>query len=136
MNIRLLSVVLFEVLRLYFQEGFFIGEDEINEIYINKLELDLNNCLIVKFKIFNNNNFWGILEKVICRDDLYFDNDKMDDICQEIKVEFYNNILFNEVLLFDMEFGSFMLFWIKLEELFMYNYCIISFNRFIVLNVI
>lgn len=55
-NIRLLSVAPPEALRPYFQEGFLIGEDEINETYTNKSELDLNNRLIAKFKIPNNNN--------------------------------------------------------------------------------
>ena len=135
-NIRLLSVAPPEALRPYFQEGFLIGEDEINETYTNKSELDLNNRLIAKFKIPNNNNFWGISEKAICRDDLYPDNDKMDDICQEIKAELYNNILPNEVPLSDMEFGSFMLSWTKLEELLMHNYCTTSSNRPTVLNAI
>ena len=135
-NIRLLSVAPPEALRPYFQEGFLIGEDEINETYTNKSELDLNNRLIAKFKIPNNNNFWGISEKAICRDDLYPDNDKMDDICQEIKAELYNNILPNEVPLSDMEFGSFMLSWTKLEELLMHNYCTTSSNMPTVLNAI
>lgn len=60
----------------------------------------------------------------------------MDDICQEIKAELYNNILPNEVPLSDMEFGSFMLSWTKLEELLMHNYCTTSSNRPTVLNAI
>ncbi len=59
----MLSVAPPEALRPYFQEGFLIGEDEINETYTNKSELDLNNRLIAKFKIPNNNNFWEFQRK-------------------------------------------------------------------------
>lgn len=135
-NIRLLSVAPPEALRPYFQEGFLIGEDEINETYTNKSELDLNNRLIAKFKIPNNNNFWGISERAICRDDLYPDNDKMANICQEIKSELYNNILPNEVPLSDIEFGGFMLSWTKLEQLLINNYRATTSNMPTVLNAI
>lgn len=135
-NIRLLSVAPPEALRPYFQEGFLIGEDEINETYINKAELDLNNRLIAKFKIPNNSEFWGDSERSICKGDLYPDNDKMADICQEIKSELYNNILPHEIPLSDREFGSFMLSWTKIEQLLMDNYRPTASNMPTVLNAI
>lgn len=58
-NIRLLSISPPDALRPHFQEGYLAGTTDITFEYDKKTELDFRNRLIMKFKIPNNNTFWG-----------------------------------------------------------------------------
>ena len=86
-NIRLLSITPPEALRPYFQEGFLVGTEDITNEYDNKGELDLNNRLIAKFEIPNNNRFWGKEFKRIPESALYPKKDRIESICREIDQE-------------------------------------------------
>lgn len=108
-NIRLLSITPPKALRPYFQEGFLIGTDDITNEYENKSELDLNNRLIAKFKIPNNDDFWGEHFDRIPKDALYPQNDIIEEICKEIE----NQI---QIELAPLNIGNFLKLWANLEN--------------------
>lgn len=109
-NIRLLSITPPKALRPYFQEGFLIGTDDITNEYDSKGELDLNNRLIAKFKIPNNNKFWGKHFDRIPKDALYPQNDFIEEVCKEIvsKIQVEHT---------SSNIGDFLKLWTNLESL-------------------
>lgn len=109
-NIRLLSICPPTALRPYFQEGYLAGTDDITINYDSKTELDFNNRLIAKFKIPNNESFWGRGFDQIPKSSLYPDKDPIYELCQEIK------IIANKELKTG-EFGEFLKTWGELEEI-------------------
>lgn len=108
-NIRLLSITPPEALRPYFQEGFLVGTDDITNEYENKGELDLNNRLIAKFQIPNNNRFWGRDFKRIPESALYPKKDKIEAICKEIDQEI-------SITATPTDLGSFLKIWAEFEN--------------------
>lgn len=96
-NIRLISIAPPNALRPYYQEGFLVGEDEFNETYSRKDELDLNNRLVAKFKFKNNKKFWGN-EKPLTQEELYppagqkGNQDQICDMCKEISNSLYTEL--------------------------------------------
>lgn len=84
-NIRLLSICPPTALRPYFQEGYLAGTDDITTIYESKAELDFNNRLIAKFRIPNNDDFWGKGFDKIPKKSLYPSNDPIFKLCDQIK---------------------------------------------------
>lgn len=108
-NIRLLSICPPTALRPYFQEGYLVGTDDITTNYESKTELDFNNRLIAKFKIPNNNGFWGDGFDKIPKKSLYPDNDPIFDLCNQIK-----EIADKELKTGDL--GEFLKLWAELEE--------------------
>lgn len=108
-NIRLLSITPPEALRPYFQEGFLVGTDDITNEYDNKGELDLNNRLIAKFEIPNNDQFWGSDFKRIPESAMYPEGDRIESICKEIKSEVSTNIGSSEL-------GDFLKIWAEFEQ--------------------
>jgi hypothetical protein len=108
-NIRLLSICPPTALRPYFQEGYLVGTDDITTNYESKTELDFNNRLIAKFKIPNNNGFWGDGFNKIPKKSLYPDNDPIFDLCNQIK-----EIAEKELKTGDL--GEFLKLWAELEE--------------------
>jgi hypothetical protein len=108
-NIRLLSICPPTALRPYFQEGYLVGTDDITTNYESKTELDFNNRLIAKFKIPNNNGFWGDGFDKIPKKSLYPDNDPIFDLCNQIK-----EIAEKELKTGDL--GEFLKLWAELEE--------------------
>lgn len=108
-NIRLLSISPPQALRPYFQEGYLIGTDDVVNDYSNKSELDLNNRLIAKFEIPNNNDFWGNDFNKIPESALYPPNDTIQAICKEIQVEV-------ETELNSSNIGNYIKIWTEFEH--------------------
>lgn len=108
-NVRLLSITPPQALRPYFQEGFLVGTEDITNEYENKGELDLNNRLIAKFEIPNNDSFWGKYFDKIPENALYPKNDKIEEICKEIELELRIEIA-------PANIGTFLQLWTQLEQ--------------------
>ncbi len=108
-NIRLLSICPPNALRPYFQEGYLVGTYDITTNYESKSELDFNNRLIAKFKIPNNDSFWGDGFDKIPKESLYPNNDPIFELCTEIK-----SIADRELKTGDL--GEFIKNWAALEE--------------------
>lgn len=108
-NIRLLSITPPQALRPYFQEGFLIGTEDITNEYEYKGELDLNNRLIAKFEIPNNDSFWGNDFDKIPENALYPNDDKIESICKEIEDKI-------QIELAPMNIGNFLKTWTTLES--------------------
>ncbi len=108
-NIRLLSITPPEALRPYFQEGYLVGTDDLTNEYENKGELDLNNRLIAKFEIPNNNRFWGADFKRIPETALYPKKDRIESICKEIGQEISLDLA-------PTELGNFLKLWTEFEQ--------------------
>lgn len=84
-NVRLLGICPSIALRPHFQEGYVASTDEVTYEYDRKSNLDFNKRLIAKFKIPNNDSFWGKGFGVIPRKSLYPDGDQVELICDRIK---------------------------------------------------
>lgn len=108
-NVRLLSITPPEALRPYFQEGYLVGTDDITNQYDNKGELDLNNRLIAKFEIPNNNRFWGSDFKRLPETALYPKKDRIESICKEIGQEISMDLA-------PKDLGSFLKIWADFEQ--------------------
>jgi FRG domain len=111
-NIRLLSICPPQALRPYFQEGYLVGTDDITNEYTNKGELDLNNRLIAKFEIPNNERFWGKDFNKIPQSALYPRGDTIEKICKEIGQELLIDIA-------PVNIGTFLKHWAEFEQLVM-----------------
>ena len=85
-NVRLLSICPPDALRPYFQEGYLAGTSDITIDYTSKSELDFNNRLIAKFAIPNTEQFWGEGLSKIPESMLYPQNDRIEKLCQSIKI--------------------------------------------------
>ena len=123
-NVRLLSVSPPQALRPYYQEGFLIGEDEFNETYTNKEELDLNNRLVAKFKFRDNNDFWGNAGRALSEEELYPHEDEIGLLCKEVSSELFIELakdLNSEIT--GGDYMAFMRKWINIEKvLFEYSH--------------
>ena len=108
-NIRLLSITPPQALRPYFQEGFLVGTDDITNEYEHKGELDLNNRLIAKFEIPNNDSFWGNDFDRIPENALYPKDDKIEKICKEIELKLRSETAPSYL-------GTFLQLWTELEQ--------------------
>lgn len=108
-NIRLLSISPPQALRPYFQEGYLVGTDDVTNDYSNKSELDLNNRLIAKFEIPNNDKFWGSSFNRIPRTALYPNKDKINSICKEIKLEVQTELSSSNI-------GNYLKIWNEVEQ--------------------
>jgi len=98
-----------QALRPYFQEGFLVGTDDITNEYEYKGELDLNNRLIAKFEIPNNDSFWGKDFDRIPENAIYPKNDRIEEICKEIELELRSEIA-------PANLGTFLQLWTELEQ--------------------
>jgi len=107
-NIRLLSICPPLALRPYYQEGYVVATDDIENEYDDKTELDFNRRLIAKFKIPNRNSFWGKDFSPIPDAALYPKNDTILKLSQEIMLEI-------NVELESGDIGEFLKSWAKLE---------------------
>lgn len=83
--VRLLSICPPLALRPYFQEGYLAGTLDITRDYLNKSELDFNNRLVAKFSIPNDSSFWGRNFEGIPEDLLFPRDDRMANICKEVR---------------------------------------------------
>ncbi|MCK4377464.1 MAG: FRG domain-containing protein [Actinomycetia bacterium] len=86
-NIRLLSISPPDALRPYFQEGYLAGTTDITFDYDQKIELDFRNRLIMKFKIPNNNSFWGKEFHRIPDKLLFPRGDKILKLCKSLETD-------------------------------------------------
>jgi len=84
-NVRLLSICPPDALRPYYQEGYLAGTEEVTDNYTSKSELDFNKRLLAKFRISRKTAFWQAEAKAIPDAMLYPTNDRMVDLCDEIK---------------------------------------------------
>ncbi len=107
--VRLLSICPPEALRPYFQEGYLAGTEDIENEYESKSELDFKNRLIAKFKIPNGNRFWGNNFSAIPGSALFPKNDKVLEICNEIKEEVSRSLQSGDI-------GDFLKLWAEIEE--------------------
>ena len=121
-NIRLLSISPPQALRPYFQDGYLAGTEYIFDEYESKEELDFNRRLIAKYRIPNNDEFWGIENKGISKDHLYPQNDKMEVICNNIMSKIVNSVS-------EKTIGEFVRKWAKLENEFNTRYGSLSIMR-------
>jgi uncharacterized protein YutE (UPF0331/DUF86 family) len=107
-NIRLLSICPPDALRPYFQEGYLAGTDEVTTDYDSKDELDFRRRLIAKFRIAGGDAFWGRDFPPIPRSALYPDADRMQALCDSIRVEVGTEVEAGQL-------GRFLQTWSKLE---------------------
>lgn len=108
-NIRLLSICPPDALRPYFQEGYLAATEDITTEYDSKPELDFKNRLIAKFEIPTDESFWGKDFKIIPKNALYPNNDKVQELCNQIKD-------ISEKELSPGQLGEFLTIWSELEE--------------------
>lgn len=113
-NVRLLSISPPQALRPYFQEGYLVGTDDITNEYSNKSEMDLNNRLIAKFEIPNDEVFWGNDFDTIPETALYPKNDTIDKICKEIGQEISIDTA-------PTGLGEFLKLWTEFEQIILYD---------------
>jgi hypothetical protein len=109
-NIRLLSIAPPDALRPYFQDGYLAGTTDITTDYFSdKSQLDFRNRLIAKFRIPNNNGFWGEHFSKISEKALLPSDDKVTKLCKSIslKLDFEYQ---------PEELGKFILAWNELEK--------------------
>lgn len=99
-NIRLISIAPSGSLRPHYQEGFLVGEDEINDTDYKNKTLDFRRRLIGKFKIPNNPGFWtyhndideNLKDRSLTKKELYPDLDNISDRIAEICVSIKNKL--------------------------------------------
>lgn len=109
-NVRLLSICPPDALRPYFQEGYLAGTTDITSEYPDKTELDFRNRLVAKFRIPNDDDFWGDGFSRIPQDLLYPENDTVEQLCRSIEVSVREDSLPGQI-------GSFINAWSELEQL-------------------
>jgi len=109
-NIRLLSISPPDALRPYFQEGYLAGTTDITFDYDQKIELDFRNRLIMKFKIPNNNSFWGKEFHRIPDKLLFPRGDKILKLCETLEVDIKKDLQPGQL-------GVFLEEWSELEDI-------------------
>lgn len=116
-NIRLLSIMPPEALRPYYQEGFLIGEDEYSEdIFEQKEEKDLSRRLLYKFKI-STENLSQSDENWLNEARLMPQDDKMRNICEEVKKEVASLSFGDDDGIANQKVGEFLLIWQPIEKI-------------------
>ena len=116
-NIRLLSLCPSEAKRPYYQEGFLIGEEDI-EFGGKVLEsYDLRRRMIAKFEIPNTPEMWGADETPLTYERLYPEGDVFTDICRTIKDQAAEELRLSDVPYTEEEIFEAMIWWRKIENL-------------------
>lgn len=116
MNIRLLSICPPEAKRPYMQEGFLVGEEDI-EVGGNALEsYDLRRRMIAKFEIPNNESFWDE-ETRLTKEQLYPEEDTFNEICREVGKRTSEELPPDNLTFTDEEIFNFISYWRKIEEI-------------------
>ena len=108
--VRLLSICPPDALRPHYQEGYLAGTTDITYRYESKTELDFNQRLIAKFSIPSGEEFWRDGFEVIPKEVLYPNNDTIEKICADIKVDVDKSLRTGDV-------GDFLEEWQKLEKI-------------------
>lgn len=108
-NIRLLSICPPDAMRPYYQEGYLVGTEDITTDYESKTELDFKNRLVAKFEIPNTTKFWGRGFSKIPESVLYPKGDKIQKLCDELKVTLEQSLQPGGL-------GEFLKGWALLEE--------------------
>ena len=114
--VRLLSISPPEAIRPYHQEGYLVGTEFVVEDYDNKQELDLVSRLVGKYKIKNNEQFWGEGNSPIQNTTLLpLDDSKFLELAERIKdrLKHQENINSNELI---ENTGKFILNWNRIER--------------------
>ena len=105
-NIRLLSICPPQALRPHFQEGYLSGTEDITSEYDSKDKLDFRNRLIAKFSIPASNIFWGKGFSRIPENVLFPENDRIEQVCREIKTELKSQLLPGQLGIFIQEWSD------------------------------
>lgn len=114
-NIRLLSICPPEAKRPYMQEGFLVGEEDV-EIGGSALETyDLRRRLIAKFEIPNTPIFWDE-ESQLTKAQLYPQDDIFNEICKEVGRRVAEELPPRELSFTEEEVFSFISYWRKIER--------------------
>lgn len=108
-NIRLLSICPPDAMRPYYQEGYLAGTEDITNDYESKTELDFRNRLIAKFEIPSGDSFWDRSFSPIPKSFLYPQGDKIEDLCQSLRVILRDSLKPGEI-------GDFLKVWTEIEE--------------------
>ncbi|MEM0575809.1 FRG domain-containing protein [Flavobacterium polysaccharolyticum] len=109
-NIRLLSITPPDALRPFYQEGYLAGTTDVTSDYDSKSELDFNNRLIMKFKIPVKQSFWGSDFNIIPESALYPKQDKILEICNDIKLNLNDYLKSGDI-------GDFLKEWNDVEKI-------------------
>lgn len=130
-NIRLLSIAPAESLRPHYQEGFLLGEDQIEESPSRSRRFDFRRRLVGKFRIPNNNTFWenkstmdlDLSERALTYEELYPTPDLFINIRDRVKNKL--NVFMKASVstrIDDKVIGNFIHTWIKIENLLKKSY--------------
>lgn len=115
-NIRLLSICPTEAKRPFLQEGFLVGEEDV-EVGCNALEIfDLRRRMIAKFEIPNVQEFWDE-ESQLSRTQLYPNPDIFNDICKAVGKRVSEELPPSELTFTEEEIFSFIAYWRKIEDI-------------------
>lgn len=115
-NIRLLSICPPEAKRPFMQEGFLVGEEDV-EVGCNALELyDLRRRMIAKFEIPNVPEFWDE-ESQLSKAQLYPQPDIFNEICKEVGKRVYEELPPSELSFTEEEIFNFIAYWRKIEDI-------------------
>lgn len=108
--IRLLSICPPDALRPYYQEGYLAGTEDITSEYDSKDEMDFNKRLIAKFCLRPAYSFWGSGFDSIPEKALYPSQDRVLEICNQVKIELGSELEPGRL-------GRFLQEWTDLESL-------------------
>lgn len=121
-NIRLLSIAPSLSLRPHFQEGFLLGEEDLEEKDQKSQNYDFRRRLVGKFKIPNSDQFWqddnnaAAHERALTQEELYPEADEFITLSREVKEKLEAIIIDDNALKKDPT-GYFLSLWGKLESI-------------------
>lgn len=114
-NIRLLSICPPQAKRPYLQEGFLVGEEDIDIGNMASDNFDLRKRLVAKFQIPNNTSFWDE-ESMLMKQQLYPDNDEFNDVCKEVSKKVSLELPPDNLILTDEQLFNFVSYWNGIEK--------------------
>lgn len=115
-NIRLLSICPPDAKRPYLQEGFLVGEEDIEFGGMALEGYDLRRRMIAKFQIPNNKEFWDE-EIALSQNQLYPNDDKYEEICKIVGKRTAEELPPLELNFTDEQVFNFIAYWRKIEQL-------------------
>lgn len=115
-NIRLLSICPPDAKRPYLQEGFLVGEEDIESGGQAQESYDLRRRMIAKFRIPNNKKFWNE-EIPLSKEQLYPQDDIYNDICKSVGERTAQELPPPELSFTDEQVFNFIAYWRRIEQL-------------------